>query len=233
MPEKATKADVVVVAAGRGIRMGGGLPKQFLHLGGKPVLLWSLEVFQKHPHVEHIVVVGQEDWLSYIASEIVDAFGISRVKKVVSGGERRQDSVLAGIRALEADRPVLVHDAARPFITLSLVDRVLNGLTDADACVPGISVADTVKRIEDGWVVETPPRDALRLIQTPQAFHRTSLLDYFARAETTQHTFTDEAAMVEFFGGRVRVVDGEPFNLKITRQIDLKILEKILEEKGF
>ncbi len=233
MRDESIKADVVIVAAGRGRRMGGGLPKQFLYLGGKPVLLWSLEVFQNHPSVEHIIVVGQDDWLSYIANEIIDTFGVTKVKKIVSGGERRQDSVLAGIRALEANRPVLVHDAARPFITLALIDRVLAGLAGADACVPGIPVADTVKRIDADWVVETPNRDTLRLIQTPQAFQRQALLTYFEQTENANRTFTDEAAMVEFFGGKVRVVEGEPFNIKITRQIDLKILEKVLEEKGF
>ncbi len=228
-----TTADAVIVAAGRGKRFGSKLPKQFLTVAGKPVLAWSIAAFQHHPRIQRIVVVGPEEWLTFIATEIVDTYGFDRVSSIVKGGQLRQDSVLAGLSALDSQHgAVLVHDAARPLLSANLIDRVLNGLSEAEACIPGIPVIDTVKAVHDGWVEKTLERDQLRLIQTPQAFSASKLLHVLQQASKQGITGTDEAALIEHFGGRVRCVEGEPTNLKITSQLDLKIVEQLLEERN-
>lgn len=229
-----TRADAVIVAAGKGQRFGTKMPKQFLTVGGKPMLAWSLQAFEAQPLIHHIVVVGSDDWLVYITSEIVERFRFDKVIKVVSGGEERQDSVFKGVSALE-EKPfvVLIHDAARPLVNHRLIEQVIQGIEDADACVPGIPVADTIKQVESQWVEKTLERDRLRLIQTPQAFHKKYLISVLEQAKREQVYVTDEAALVEKFGGRIRCIEGDPHNLKITTQLDLKIAERILEEKGF
>lgn len=223
-------AGAIVVAAGQGRRMAGRLPKQFLELGRQPILARSLGVLEAHPRVHSIVVVGPQDWLLHISSAIVDAFRLTKVRKVVAGGKERQESVLAGFKALEQTyEAVLIHDGVRPLLVPELVDRVLDGLTEADACIPAIPCPDTVKAIDGEWVTETVPRDRLRLAQTPQAFRCKILEKAFNQAGQSQVFATDEAGLVERIGGRVRWVEGDARNLKITTALDLKVANFLLE----
>lgn len=223
------QADAVVVAAGKGRRLGDQLPKQFIILHDKPILAHTLAIFARHSGIARIVVVGPADWLSFVNDEIVARFHLEKIHAVIAGGRERQDSVLAGVKALPATGThVLVHDGARPFASAALIDRVLDGLADVDCCIPALPCADTIKRVHGEWVAETLPRDELRLVQTPQGFERRRLLQVLARAATDGVVATDEAALIEKYGGTVRWVDGERRNIKITTQFDLQIAKSLL-----
>ena len=225
-------ANAVIVAAGKGLRLGNRIPKQFLALAEKPILARSLEAFDQHPQIAEIVVVGAADWLVYIEEQIIAPHGFRKVSRVVRGGKERQDSVAEGVLALpQSALPVLVHDAARPFVSAAVISRVIAGLPDADACIPTVPVADTIKEVKQGWVVRTLARDRLRKVQTPQGFWPQPLLQTLEKAKEKGLCATDEAYLIEHFGGRVSCVDGDPGNIKVTTEWDLKFAEWMLEEQ--
>ena len=210
----------IVVAAGRGIRAGGNLPKQYREIAGEPVLRRSLLLFAEAPRIEAVQpVIHPEDegLFSRVAERIP-------VLSPVLGGATRQASVHAGLEALVSHRPeiVLVHDAARPFASPALVARAIDAVADGDAAVPGVPVSDTVKTIDGtGTVVNTLDRARLRIIQTPQAFRFAPLLEAHRRAAAEGlDGFTDDAALAEWAGLKVSVFEGEPGNVKLTRPED-------------
>lgn len=222
-------ANVIVVAAGKGSRLQSQVPKQFLSLAGKPILAHTLTVFEQHPAVEEIVIVGAQDWLFYLQSDIVEKYRFGKVRKIVAGGEERQHSVQAGLEALESmAAPVLIHDGVRPFVPPELLDRVIANLHDADACIPAIPSTDTIKEVEGEWIRKTLARESLRRAQTPQAFQPKSLLQALAEANRTGRLVTDEATLIEMAGGKVRWVEGDPHNMKITTEFDLKVAHLII-----
>ncbi len=226
-----TDVAAIVVAAGQGTRFGGDLPKQFLLLQNRPILVHALERLERAPAIGQIVVVVAQDWVDYIGREIIGHFHFDKVGAIVPGGKERQDSVLAGLQALPTPHDlVVVHDAVRPLFSLDLLDRVIQACGEFDACVPGLPPRDTVKRVDGKRVVETVPRDTLRLVQTPQAFRCRALLQAFTMARTMNFYSTDEAALIEKFGGNVSWVEGEEINLKITTARDLQIAEMFLQE---
>lgn len=210
----------IIVAAGRGDRMGGSTPKQLLDVGGRSMLQRSVAAFDGHPVVAQLIVVLPED--------LVPAGGrligpTSRACTVVAGGERRQDSVARGAAALEADVDVvLIHDAARPFADPALIDRVLAGVAATGAAVPAIAVRDTVKRVDPatGHVAATVAREDLWLAQTPQGFRRDVLEDALALSARGVEA-TDESMLAERAGHPVAIVLGDERNVKITTPGDL------------
>jgi 2-C-methyl-D-erythritol 4-phosphate cytidylyltransferase len=217
----------VVVAAGRGDRLGLDRPKAFAKLGGRPLLAESLERLEGSDWVDSIVVVAPEEWEEpsiLLAEEI----GAGKVTACVGGGATRAESVRAGVAEIGAEAlVVLVHDAARPLLVAEVVERVLAPLGEGwDGAVPALPVADTLKRAgDDGTVLETVDRTALHAVQTPQAFLaavlREALTGNLAGA-------SDCAALVERRGGRVRVVEGDRRLLKVTTQADLDFVESLL-----
>lgn len=218
-----TNATVIVVAAGRGLRFGGD--KQFAMLGGKPLIDWSLEIFQAHAGVGAMILVlpsGRCD----------DDFRLRypKIHAVVPGGKERQDSVLRGFgrAAVETGDLVLIHDGARPFASADLVGRIIRTAAAGGAAIPVLPAADTIKRVKDGRVVETLERSELVSVQTPQGFSRGILAVALDKAVRDGYTGTDEAALVERAGYPVHAVPGEPGNIKITRPEDLKLAEALL-----
>jgi 2-C-methyl-D-erythritol 4-phosphate cytidylyltransferase len=217
----------VVVAGGRGDRLGLDRPKAFAKLGGRPLLAESLERLEGSDWVDSIVVVAPEEWEEpsiLLAEEI----GAGKVTACVAGGATRAESVRAGVAEIGAEAlVVLVHDAARPLLVAEVVERVLAPLGEGwDGAVPALPVADTLKRAgDDGTVLETVDRTGLHAIQTPQAFLaavlREALTGDLAEA-------SDCAALVERRGGRVRVVEGDRRLLKVTTQADLDFVETLL-----
>ena len=209
----------IIVAAGRGVRLGGSVPKQLLELGGQTLLQRSVAAFDAHPRVDELVVVLPAD----LVSDGPNFVGPIRTTcSWVAGGERRQDSVRHGFSRLSPVVDlVLVHDAARPFVDHALIDRVIAAARDVGAAVPGLAASDTVKQVdvERREVTLTLARDAIWMAQTPQGFTR----DVFTRviALSEGDTATDEAQLAESAGDRVRVVDGDPRNVKITTAADL------------
>lgn len=212
---------MIIVAAGRGLRAGGGTPKQLLDLGGQTMLQRSVAACDGHPDVNELVVVLPPELVANGPSLV----GPTRARcRVVAGGDRRQDSVRAGFSAIEGDATiVLVHDAARPFVSTALIDRVIDAAQSSGAAVPAVQASDTVKRVgTDGRrrVSETVPRSEVWMAQTPQGFRRDVLAAAIAHGAGDSEA-TDEAQLVEWSGGEVQVVDGEAGNVKVTTAEDV------------
>jgi 2-C-methyl-D-erythritol 4-phosphate cytidylyltransferase/2-C-methyl-D-erythritol 2,4-cyclodiphosphate synthase len=210
---------VIIVAGGRGARVGAGLPKQFLEIGGRTILRRAIDAFDGHPQVDRIVVVLPSELVTD-APQFIGA--TSRPCHVAAGGATRHDSVRLGLQAMPAGPDViLVHDAARPFTSTDLIGRVIAAAVDSGAAVPALPAGETVKRVdrEAGLVRETIARDEVWLAQTPQGFRRSVLEAAIARPGG--ESATDDAVLVERAGLPVRVVPGEAGNVKITTPDDL------------
>jgi 2-C-methyl-D-erythritol 4-phosphate cytidylyltransferase len=217
----------VVVAAGRGERLGVDRPKAFARLGGRVLLAESLERLDASDWVDAVVVVAPEGWEepSILLAEELSA---GKVSACVAGGENRTESVQAGMAEVPEDAlVVLVHDAARPFLPAEVIERVLAPLGEGwDGAVPALPVPDTLKRAaDDGTIVETVDRTGLHAVQTPQAFLAPVLREALAQSGAAG---TDCAALVEQRGGRVLLVEGDPRLLKVTTPSDLALVESLL-----
>jgi 2-C-methyl-D-erythritol 4-phosphate cytidylyltransferase/2-C-methyl-D-erythritol 2,4-cyclodiphosphate synthase len=223
---------VVLLAAGVGARLGSARPKAFVGLAGEAMLVHSLRAFEAHEAVDSIVLVVPEDWLGP-AEVLVDDIGCDKVSSIEIGGASRAESVRNGLEAV-ADRratAVLVHDAARPIVPESLVDRVLAPLADgADVVVPTLPVTDTIKRIDaSGVIVETIDRSVLGAAQTPQACRASALHAALRDLDgAALEAITDDAAASEATGGRGVVVIGDVRTRKVTTADDLAALELVL-----
>lgn len=217
------KVAVVVVAAGRGSRFGSTIPKQYLPLNGQPLLRHSLAAFCAHPAVRGVVtVIHPEDQTLY-----ADAAAGLTVLPPVHGGAERQDSVRIGLEALDGMGfdAVLIHDAARPFISRRVIDSLLSALHSDTGAIPGLPVVDTVKKVDaNRRIIATPSRDGLWRAQTPQAFRFTEILS--AHRRFARQAMTDDAAVLEAAGGTVVMVEGDPATLKITTRDDLSGLDQ-------
>ena len=219
---------VVVPAAGAGRRMGG-VQKQYVELAGEPVLLRSLRPFLDHPRVRWVVVALPEADVAAPPSWLIEADARIRV---VAGGAQRADSVMRALEAVPAEAEVvLVHDAARPLVTRDLIDRTLEAVAEGQGAIAALPISDTVKRVVAGRVAETPDRSELYRAQTPQAFPRALLVDAYRAAALLGRANTDDASVVERFGGRVVVVDGDPENIKVTDPADVDIAHTLLARR--
>jgi 2-C-methyl-D-erythritol 4-phosphate cytidylyltransferase len=216
----------IVLAAGDGVRLGADRPKAFVKLGGRVLLSHSVELLDGHPAVDGVVLVVPEGW-EEPATLLADDLVAGKVAAAVTGGATRADSVACGLAEVpdEADL-ILVHDAARPFASPALVTSVLEALAQAEGAVPGVPLTDTVKRVQDGHVVETLQRSQLVAVQTPQAFHAQALRGAYAASPEALAAATDCASLLEAAGRTVAVVAGEPGNFKITDRDDLAAAER-------
>lgn len=217
-----TQISIIIVAAGRGSRAGAGLPKQYRNLAGKPILRHTIESFLKiDPTLPILCVIHPDDRSLY--DQTTDGLDLL---PPAHGGDTRQESVRNGLEALSKHTPdyVLVHDAARPFVTRAVFNNVLTALkADHMAVVPAVPIVDTLKRASDGVVGETVDRKALFSIQTPQGFGFAALLD--AHRQASHNDFTDDGAVIEAAGGQVHICQGDDGNFKITSPTDLKKAE--------
>ena len=222
----------VVVAAGRGARARGDVPKQYREIAGEPMIRPTLRAFLTHAQIGVVQPVINADDESLYRSATA---GLQKLPAPVPGGATRQASVRAGLEALAASAPelVLIHDAARPFLSATLIDRAIAAGKTAGAAVPGVVIADTVKAIDAAaTVVETLDRSRLRVVQTPQAFAFDLILDAHRRAaKAGLESFTDDAALAEWAGHRVSVFEGEAGNVKVTTNDDFARAE-ILQIAG-
>jgi 2-C-methyl-D-erythritol 4-phosphate cytidylyltransferase/2-C-methyl-D-erythritol 2,4-cyclodiphosphate synthase len=210
----------VLVAAGRGLRAGGGGPKQYRQIGGEPVIRLSLRALAAHPAIALVQPVIHPDDAALFRTATA---GLDLLEPV-PGGATRQASVRAGLEALSARRPdgVLVHDAARPFASAALITRAVGSITSGGGAVPALPIADTVKTVDaSGAVTGTIDRAQLRAVQTPQAFDFAALLEAHRRAAAaTRDDFTDDAALAEWAGMKVTTFEGEAANMKLTTADD-------------
>jgi len=222
------KVGAVIVAAGRGERMGGG-DKVFASLGGKPVLARVVDVFQRCPSVHQIVVVVSQPNIEP-ARQLAIKREWSKATEVCAGGERRQDSVLAGLGRLSNCNWVVIHDGARPLVTADLIDRGLEAAGETGAAIAAVPVTDTIKVAGDDKIVhQTPPRQNLWAVQTPQVF----LLDIITKAyQRATGEVTDDASLVEQSGYKVKLYMGSYDNIKITTPDDLALAEVLVQKHG-
>ncbi len=219
----------VVPAAGSGVRMGLPHPKQFHPLHGKPILVWTLERLCTLPFLAGIVAVVPQEAVTAVRA-LLSTLPAFPAVTVVGGGARRQDSVVAGIKALPEDcRWVLIHDGVRPFASSELFRKTHEAALRCGAAICACRALETVKLVQDGWVRATVPRDQVWLVQTPQVFRREVVEEAFRTAEAEGLEATDDASLVERLGVRVAVVDGEKTNIKITTPEDLRWAAWILE----
>jgi 2-C-methyl-D-erythritol 4-phosphate cytidylyltransferase len=213
----------VLVAAGRGERLGEARPKAFVRLGELPLLAEPLRRLDESEWIDAVVLVAPPEW-EEPAILLAEELGASKVTACVTGGATRTDSVRAGVAEVPDDAAViLVHDAARPLLPEDVIERVLAGLGDGyDGAVPGLPLVDTVKRVRDDAVHETVARDDLVTVQTPQGFHAPALRAALEACVGSTQAATDCASLVEANGGRIRVVRGDERLLKVTTRADLE-----------
>ena len=225
---------VVVPAGGSGTRMGNEIPKQFLQLGGVPLLIHALRVFESSRTIAEIVVVVPRDSVTYCQEELLPQFAFSKISAVTAGGARRQDSVWNGLQAVdERTKIVVVHDAVRPLVTGAMVEEVVGGARTHGAAIVAIPLHDTVKQVTpDGMIETTLDRQRLWSAQTPQAFDVELLREAHRSSHEAGVEATDDAFLVERIGHRVAIVNGSPDNIKITRPEDLVMGEAILSARG-
>lgn len=225
------KTAAIIAAAGLGKRMGGNQPKQYLEVGGRPIICHTLDRFATYGIHEMIVVVepGRE---GPVRDEIIRGFGYPSSWKVVPGGEVRQRSVYNGLGAVSGDVDVvLVHDGVRPYVTVEQIVALAELAFREGACILAERMKDTVKRAgHDGSIVETVDRKDLWRAQTPQAFRRELLIQAMESAFKDEFVGTDDASLVERLGRRVFIVEGESRNIKITTPEDLLVAEAIQKE---
>ncbi|HEV3474039.1 MAG TPA: 2-C-methyl-D-erythritol 4-phosphate cytidylyltransferase [Actinomycetota bacterium] len=222
------KAGALLLAAGRGERLGADVPKAFLEIGGRTLLAYAVGAIEDCPEVDGFVVavpVGRERLARDLCS------GSGKLLDVVTGGDTRTASTRRALEALPAEFDAVVcHDVARPLTGPKIFSAVLGALADADGVVPVVPIADTVKRVRDGVVTETVDRAGLSAVQTPQAFRREALEDAHARVPDEQAT--DDAVLVERAGGKVIAVAGDPTNIKVTTPDDVSVAAALLGRHG-
>jgi 2-C-methyl-D-erythritol 4-phosphate cytidylyltransferase/2-C-methyl-D-erythritol 2,4-cyclodiphosphate synthase len=221
----------ILVAAGRGERLGGARPKAFVPVADKPLLRWAAEAFDRAPAIEQLVAVVPTDEIDTARALLA---GLETPCQIVPGGARRQDSVRAGLAVAPEgfDGLVLVHDAARPFVDTPVIDAVIAGARSTGAALPVVPVVDTIKHVADGHVVRTLERAVLFGAQTPQGFSYRLLIAAYAAADAAGLTVTDEAMALEHAGHTVRAVPGTARNRKITTPEDLAWAEALVAQGG-
>lgn len=226
------KVAAIVPAAGRGERLGPGAPKALRLLGGVPMLVHSVRALARARLVDVVVVAAPPGDEAEVRG-VLDSHQAPTEVRVVTGGATRQDSVRLALESLDPDVDVvLVHDAARPLAPSQLVDDIVQAVArGAEAVIPALPVADTVKRVEDGRVVETVRREGLYAVQTPQGFTRELLTKAHDAAVIDGFAGTDDSSLVERIGAAVAVVPGHPEAAKVTRPHDLVTAEHVLQER--
>lgn len=224
--------NAVVVAAGKGERMGVSLPKPFLPIAGTPLFIHTIRSLSKSSLVKRIVLVIAADRES-LCQELLEQYGPIPVPlSLAHGGVERQDSVRLGLAALDVDCDIVViHDAARPFITAQIIDRSIAAAAEYGGALVAIPARDTIKRVnQEHLVIGTVPRQDLWLAQTPQTFRVEAIWEAHARAVASGITATDDAALLEWAGGQVKIVPGDIRNFKVTTPEDLHLAEALLRE---
>lgn len=222
------KCGVVIVAAGSASRMQG-IDKVMAPLRGEPMIARTVRTFQNCDAVSEIVVVTREDLILPITSLCKD---MDKVKAVVTGGKSRQESVHLGLNALSKQvKLAAVHDGARPLVSWQVIDRVIRAANTYGAAAPAIPVKDTIKVVSGGLVTATPDRDTLRAVQTPQVFDFDLLRGALKQAQLDKAQVTDDCSAVERMGMKVKIVEGDEKNIKVTTPMDLRLAEMLLEEE--
>ncbi len=227
------KGTAIVLAAGRGRRMGTATQKQFLEVNGKPLLYYALRGFQDSPRIQEIILVTGEDRIDYCRERIVEYYGLTKVINIIPGGAQRYDSVYEGLKKCKDCDYVYIHDGARPYVTEDIVERAWEEVKVYRACAVGVPAKDTIKITDsEGFGIETPNRSTVWQVQTPQVF----AYDLIRRAydllqETDKNGVTDDSMVAErMIGQKVHMTMGDYRNIKVTTPEDLLLAEVFLKK---
>lgn len=225
------KISAIVLAGGRGKRMNAPIQKQYLELNGYPVLYYSLKELEQSEVDEIILVVGKNE-IDYANEKIVKKYGFKKIRQIVAGGRERYESVYNGLQAIQDDGYVFIHDGARPLLSQDIIKRGIEGVKQYGACVVGMPVKDTIKVVDEKqYVKETPNREFLWLIQTPQIFRISKIKEAYDKMwETGDSSVTDDAMVMEKYGDlKVKLIKGSYQNIKITTPEDILIATSLLQ----
>lgn len=223
----------VIVAAGMGKRMKSSISKQFLPIGGRPILSHTIKKFNDCKYIDEIIIVTREEERDYCKKEIVEKYNFSKVTCIVYGGKERQDSVYNGLLAVNKKCDiVLIHDGVRPFVDPKSIISGIKGAVNYGACVVGVPVKDTIKVVsDDNDIIDTPKRSTLWAAQTPQCFQYDIIFTAYQNAIKEGFIATDDSKLVENLGYKVKMIMGSHNNIKITIPEDLEIADALLSEE--
>ncbi len=226
----------IVLAAGSGTRMHSDIPKQYLDLRGKPVLYYSLKALEES-FVDDIVLVTGVGWQEYCQNEIVKKYGLKKVRSIVPGGAQRYDSVYRGLRETEGADYIYIHDGARPFLTVQILENARETAAAFGSAIAGMPVKDTIKIADENqYVKETPLRSSVWQVQTPQAFRRELVVSAYQKLFETGsfQGITDDAMVVEqMLEMPVKLFEASYENIKITTPEDLKVAEILMDDPAY
>ncbi|MCL2760814.1 MAG: 2-C-methyl-D-erythritol 4-phosphate cytidylyltransferase [Desulfuromonadales bacterium] len=226
------KTIALIPAAGMGKRMGASINKQYLSLGGMPIVARTIKLFQEADFIDEIYPIVPLAEIEYCQKEVIDKFVFTKVRSIVAGGPERQHSVRNGLRAIDGSNSediVIIHDGVRPLVPLNVVKESVKTASVYDGAVVAVPVKDTVKVVDDGQITETPPRGRLWLAQTPQTFRYKIIRDAHEAADVEGFLGTDDASLLERLGKKVGIVLGDYRNIKITTPEDIVLAEAFLK----
>ena len=218
----------IVLAGGRGKRMNYHKSKQFIEIKGKPVLVYTLEKFIYNKSIDEVILVLPEDEVDYCKKEVLQKYSL-KVDRIVIGGKERQDSVFNALEAMEKADIVLIHDGARPFISEKIIEEGIKYANIYGAAAPGVTPKDTIKiKNEDNISVDTPDRNTLVAVQTPQCFKYDEIYQCHRKVKEENAIVTDDTSVVERYGHKVYLYEGDYTNIKITTHEDLILAERLI-----
>ena len=218
----------IVLAGGRGKRMNYHKSKQFIEIKGKPVLVYTLEKFIYNKSIDEVILVLPEDEVDYCKKEVLQRYSL-KVDRIVIGGKERQDSVFNALEAMEKANIVLIHDGARPFISEKIIEEGIKYANIYGAAAPGVTPKDTIKiKNEDNISVDTPDRNMLVAVQTPQCFKYDEIYQCHRKIKEENAIVTDDTSVVERYGHKVYLYEGDYTNIKITTPEDLILAERLI-----
>ena len=227
-----SKVTLIIAAGGTGKRIGDPLPKQFIEIAGKPIIVHTLAYFYSNSKISDIIISIHKDWESHL-QKLLNENGFSDKCRIVLGGISRQDSIKNALDTITDSDIVMIHDAVRPFVTDRMIDDLIKASEKFGAALPGLTPVNTIKILCDKNTVRTTPeRSQLTSVQTPQAFKLDVIRNANENAYSKSYLGTDDASLVEFAGYEVKVVEGNELNIKITRPIDLVLAEEILKRNS-
>ncbi|MGI6010817.1 MAG: 2-C-methyl-D-erythritol 4-phosphate cytidylyltransferase [Ruminococcus sp.] len=229
------KCTAIVLAAGKGKRMGTRVQKQYLEVCGKPVLYYTLKCFQESPVIDEVILVTGKEEIEYCREKIVKNYHFTKVSGIVAGGDQRYDSVYEGLKICQNCNYVFIHDGARPFVDEEILEEALAAVREYGACVAAVPSKDTVKIVnDDGIISDTPDRNKVWIVQTPQVFSYELIRGAYDKMMKLPHSHvTDDAMVVEWMEKRpVKVTKGSYYNIKITTPEDMQLAEIFVRQKA-
>lgn len=222
---------VIILSAGSGKRMNSEVKKQYMQICGKPLVYYTLKVFEECEEIDEIILVIAPEDETYIRKEIIERYNIEKVTAITYGGKERYNSVYNGLKYIKDDDIVLVHDGARPFIEKKVIKSLIEAAKAGEACITAVKTKDTVKLVDDkGYVTSTPNRSNVWNVQTPQVFVGADITKAYDKMMSSgDETITDDAMVMEKYGDKpVKVIEGTYENIKITTPDDIQVAEMIV-----